>query len=124
PRVFAQSTLADWAQACRADRKPGHFASVFGFVASELGMDVDRASELFVFMSLRSALSAAVRLGAIGPLAAQSMLQTLTPEARAAVSAAVSAAASMTLDDLHQAAPLLDVLQAGQDCLYSRLFQS
>lgn len=120
PRIFFQPTIVDWAKACRTQRTPGHLASVYGFLAEALGMDVSRAVELFLFMSLRSALSAAVRLGAIGPLGAQTMLQSITPAARHAA----SAAADTTLDDLHQAAPLLDVLQSGQDRLYSRLFQS
>ncbi len=120
PRIFAQPTIVEWSIACRAQRSLGHLASVFGFVAQALGMDAERAAALYLFMSLRSALSAAVRLGAVGPLAAQAMIHTLTPEARAAA----EHAAGWTLDDLQQAAPLLDVLQAGQDRLYSRLFQS
>jgi urease accessory protein len=32
--------------------------------------------------------------------------------------------ATLTLDDLAQTAPLLDLWQAGHDRLYSRLFQS
>lgn len=120
PRIFPQPLIADWSKACRTQRTPGHLASVFGFLTQALGMDVSHAAELFLFMSLRSALSAAVRLGAIGPLGAQAMLQAITPEARDAASSATDT----TLDDLHQAAPLLDVLQSGQDRLYSRLFQS
>ncbi|MEO0514243.1 MAG: urease accessory UreF family protein [Planctomycetota bacterium] len=120
PRIFAQPAIVEWSKACRAQRSPGHLAAVFGYLAQALGMDADRAAQLFLFMALRSAFSAAVRLGAVGPLAAQTAIQTLTPEARAAA----ASAGDWTLDDLHQAAPLLDVLQAGQDRLYSRLFQS
>ncbi|MEM9418450.1 MAG: urease accessory UreF family protein [Planctomycetota bacterium] len=119
-RVFPQPEVAEWVKACRADRTPGHFASVFGYLAQVLGMDGPRAAELFLFMTVRSALSAAVRLGAIGPLESQAIQHSLIPEARALVSSSLDA----TLDDLCQPTPLMDVLQSGQDRLYSRLFQS
>ncbi|MBB6428233.1 urease accessory protein UreF [Algisphaera agarilytica] len=119
-RVFEQAEVAQWVKACRAERTPGHFASVFGYLAQMLGMDGLRSAELFLFMTVRSALSAAVRLGAIGPLESQAIQQSLISEARSRVSASLDA----TLDDLCQASPLLDVLQSGQDRLYSRLFQS
>jgi len=83
-------------------------------------MSEDRACELFVFMGLRSVLSAAVRLGVVGPLRSQAILHDISAEARDAA----AQTAGMGLDDIHQTFPRLDVLQTGQDRLYSRLFQS
>ncbi|MEM1109963.1 MAG: urease accessory UreF family protein [Planctomycetota bacterium] len=120
PRIFRVESLSNWASDCRKHGRPGHLASVFGYLAACLGMDARQASHLFLFTSMRSALSAAVRLGAIGPIAAQTLLQELIPEAHRLADQALS----LTLDDLHQTLPLFDILQSGQDRLYSRLFQS
>lgn len=120
PRIFRDASLRDWAAKCRASGSPGHLGAVFGYTARSLGLDNESAAELFLFMSLRSALSAAVRLGVIGPIAAQALMRDLSPTARQVA----GQASALGLDDLHQTLPLLDVLQSGQDRLYSRLFQS
>ncbi|MEM9882025.1 MAG: urease accessory UreF family protein [Planctomycetota bacterium] len=120
PRIFRDAALRGWAADCRGSGTPGHLAPVFGYTAWSLGFDADSAAELYLFMSLRSALSAAVRLGAVGPIAAQALIRELIPSARQAA----RQASVLDLDDLYQALPLLELLQSGQDRLYSRLFQS
>lgn len=97
-----------------------HFAPVFGVLARELGLSAESALRVFLFLQLRGLVSAAVRLGVVGPLEAQAMQRELAPAAEAAV----REAEAFTLDDLAQTAPLLDLWQGAQDRLYSRLFQS
>lgn len=98
---------------------PQHLAPVYGRVVAALGLDPDAAARLFLFNTLRGALSAAVRLGVTGPLRAQTLLHEWSEPARAAADRA-----GRTLDDVYQCAPLLELLQGQQDRLYSRLFQS
>jgi urease accessory protein len=98
----------------------GHFAPVFGAVTRALSFPHDAVVRLFVFMHLRSVIAAAVRLNIIGPMDGQAIQHDY-----AAPGAAIAErAASFTLEDLAQTAPLLDLWQGAQDRLYSRLFQS
>ena len=75
---------------------------------------------MFFFNHLRSVLAAAVRLNIIGPMEAQMLQHRLTPKAEEIR----TRCESLTLDQIAQTAPLLDLWQAAQDRLYSRLFQS
>ncbi len=97
-----------------------HFAPVFGALMRELKVPRQTALRLFFFNQLRSVFAAAVRLNIIGPMEAQILQQ------RAAVKAEeiLIRCESLTLDDLAQTSPLLDLWQGAQDRLYSRLFQS
>ncbi len=97
-----------------------HLSPAFG--AGLRRLDVPRATalRLFVFNHLRSLIAAAVRLNIVGPMEAQAIQHRLGPQAEALL----DASASLTLDDLAQTAPLLDLWQGAQDRLYSRLFQS
>lgn len=91
----------------------GHLPVVFGFITRELQLELPRAAELFRFLIIRGCISAAVRLGIVGPLAAQQMQAHLSFDRIDTES-----------DPPMQTAPILDLLQATQDRLYSRLFQS
>ena len=83
-------------------------------------MRASDARRLFLFHAVRGMLSAAVRLGVVGPLEAQELLARLAPEAEAAL----EATAALAPEDAAGSTPLLDLLQGHQDRLYSRLFQS
>jgi len=112
----ASGTLAD-----KAVRAPFvHYAPVFGTLMRELIVPKRTALRLFFFNQLRGVLAAAVRLNIIGPMEAQRL------QLRAAVKAEeiLIRCQSLTLDDLVQTSPLLDLWQGAQDRLYSRLFQS
>jgi urease accessory protein len=105
----------------RAPETPfAHFAPVFGVCLRQLGVDRKTTTRLFVFIHLRGVIAAAVRLNIVGPMEGQAIQHQLG--ARAEVVA--QRGATLTLDDLAQTAPLLDLWQAGHDRLYSRLFQS
>lgn len=105
----------------RTERVPcGHFAPVFGACLRELGVSDGTTGRLFFFHHLRGALAAAVRLNIIGPMEAQAIQHQLAPEAQRIL----EKCATLTLDDIAQTSPLLDVWQGAQDRLYSRLFQS
>ena len=97
-----------------------HFGPVFGLLSAQLDLEVPAACSMFLFMSLRSMISAAVRLGIVGPMQGQCIQADLSDDARRLVSLATA----LRLDELAQTMPLLDLAQANQDRLYSRLFQS
>lgn len=119
-RIFPLPAMAALRQSVRTDRLPGHFAPVFGRITGILETHRDLVAQLFLFISLRGIISAAVRLGAVGPMEAQKIQHELGPEA-ITIAARCSA---LTLDDIAQTAPLIDLLQGTHDRLYSRLFQS
>jgi urease accessory protein len=99
---------------------PGHLAPMLGAVLAVFGLEKRRAARLFLFTQTRGWISAAVRLGIIGPLAGQAILQ----EFGGRVEAIINDCLALTLEDVTQTAPALDLYQGAQDRLYSRLFQS
>jgi len=97
-----------------------HFAPVFGACLRRLDISRETAGRMFFFNQLRSVLAAAVRLNIVGPMEAQMLQQRATAKAEEIL----VRCKSLTLDDLAQTSPLLDLWQGAQDRLYSRLFQS
>ena len=97
-----------------------HAGPVSGAVFKTLGLTRASTQRVVLFGTARGVLSAAVRLGIVGSYEAQ-RLQTMCMPCldRVAIECA-----DLALGDLAQTAPLIDMLQAGHDRLYSRLFQS
>jgi urease accessory protein len=104
--------VVELAKSVRAQRSPGHLAPVFGAVMAALDVGRDRAGELFKFIALRGLMSSAVRLGIVGPIEAQQ------------IQARVRITDGNADEPPVQVSPVMDLLQATQDRLYSRLFQS
>lgn len=97
-----------------------HFAPVFGALMRALGLERSATLALFLYITARGVLAAAVRLGVIGPYQAQHLQFELTPE----LERIFAECEHLTTSDLAQTAPLLDLWQSTHDRLYSRLFQS
>src|SRR3954470_12154673 len=116
-KTFELRTLESLNAAARARRLPTHFAPAFGAVCDALDLTPDQSARLFLFVSLRGMISAAVRLGAAGPMEGQRLQQRLGGVME------IVARESENVDpaDAAQTAPLLEMLQATQDRLYSRL---
>lgn len=107
----------------QADQEIGaanHFAPVFGACLQGLHVSRKTTARMFFFNQLRSVLAAAVRLNIIGPMEAQMQQLRLSVTAEEIL----VRCQTLTLDDLAQTSPLLDLWQGAQDRLYSRLFQS
>ncbi len=98
----------------------GHLAPVFGVATSALQVPHADAVRLFVFMHLRGVIAAAVRLNIVGPMEGQTIQHRLAEKAEVVA----RRSETLTLDDLAQTAPLLDLWQGAHDRLYSRLFQT
>jgi urease accessory protein len=106
-----------------ADRRAnlcGHFAPIFGASMTALGVAAPDAQRLFLHLTARGVLSAAVRLNIVGPYRAQQMQVACADD----VERILAGCRELTEKDLSQTAPLIDLLQGAHDRLYSRLFQS
>ncbi|HEX7666390.1 MAG TPA: urease accessory UreF family protein [Polyangiaceae bacterium] len=97
-----------------------HLAPVFGGLARALAITPSDATRVFLHSSARNVLSAAVRLGRLGPLEAQRVLAE-----RASLLEAVHArCGTLAISDAAQTSPVLDLFAGLHDRLYTRLFQS
>lgn len=119
-RAFGSDGLKQLRATVLETNGPGHLAPVFGVVTARLGVEVFSVARLFVFTQLRGWISAAVRLGIVGPMEGQSIQHRLATRAETVA----ATFGTFQLDGIAQTAPLLDLWQGVQDRLYSRLFQS
>jgi urease accessory protein len=125
-RAFAATCARVWpgdamhALERRVGKLRGHQAPIFGAALSLLGLPLATMQHLFLYSTLRGLSSAAVRLGIIGPFAAQRLQVACAGE----LELVAENCADFRDSDIAQTAPILDLLQAGHDRLYSRLFQS
>lgn len=97
-----------------------HLAPTFGICLKRLNAERRTTLRLFAFNHLRGLTAAAVRLNLVGPMEAQALQHRLSQT----IERVLQDSEFLTLDDLAQTAPLLDLWQGAQDRLYSRLFQS
>ncbi len=115
------ASLNEFAKDVRRRSSPTHLAPVFGVVHAYLGIDPKTAVSNFLFVTLRGLVSAAVRLGIVGPLEGQ----TLQFEIARGCDGRVETALSIdNVSAIVSTAPLLDYYQSMQELLYSRLFVS
>jgi len=119
-RAFWTAAARGFAFTEEAAPSPGHLAPVMGLVAARLGIGRMDAARLHTFHHLRGLVSAAVRLGVVGPLEGQRIQHGCASLAESVAACGIS----RDPDQLAQTAPLLDIWQGAQDRLYSRLFQS
>ncbi|HTR55439.1 MAG TPA: urease accessory UreF family protein [Kofleriaceae bacterium] len=104
----------------RVELPHGHLAATLGAVLARAAVSLDDARRLAMFGALRSAVSAAVRLGVVGPLRAQRVLLDVAPIAERAL----ADTRALGANDARSLSPLVDLAQAAHDRLYARLFQS
>jgi len=119
-RSFRHDVLVEARARMSRTELDGHLAPVFGFVTRALGVARDDTLATFLHLGVRGLLSAAVRLGCIGPSEGQALHHRLHP----ALDAALARARTLGVADVAQTAPITELLQATHDRLYSRLFQS
>jgi len=117
-RVWPLESLTGFDRTVR--RSHAHVAPVTGVALRCLGAPLPVVQRLVLFVTARGVLSAAVRLGLAGSYEAQHLLAEGGPD----LDAVLERCSEFDERDLAQAAPLIDVLQAGHERLYTRLFQS
>ncbi|EIN10504.1 hypothetical protein PUNSTDRAFT_63702 [Punctularia strigosozonata HHB-11173 SS5] len=121
---------------------PGHLPICWGILTAALGLGVERSLRLHLFLHARGLLSAAVRLNAIGPYAAQQLLlHTIKPlvqqetqrctdlrtgvmEIQSGTQPSPSDRASVTVDGPATTWPLGEILATRHDLQHSRVFNS
>ncbi len=119
--LAAEATFEARSVSALRDELPhAHFAVAFGAVLASQAVPLEEARQVFLFGSLRSALSGAVRLGVLGPLRAQALLHGLHAE----LDEALAHTSSSSADDAISVSPWVETAQCAHDRLYSRLFQS
>lgn len=119
-RAFDLAELCDLGLHLRERKACVHHAPVFGEVLRILGLGKGDMQRLFLHLTLRGAVSAAIRLGIVGPYQAQ----RVQDQFRELLDEVHRACQDLDWRDLAQTAPLLDLFQGNHDRLYSRLFQS
>jgi len=97
-----------------------HYAPIFGALVRSLKMTPRDGARIFLHGAARNFLSAAVRLGMVGPLEAQRILASGGGQ----MTHVLTTCADLRIDDAVQTAPVLDLAAALHDRLYTRLFQS
>jgi urease accessory protein len=97
-----------------------HAAPAMGAACRALGVPVRTAQAMVLFAAARGVASAAVRLGIVGSYEAQRVQHGVMDE----LDAVLGQCADLDVDDLAHTAPVLDILHAGHDRLYTRLFQT
>lgn len=119
-RIFPKMRLAPLLQLVKTKRLCCHFAPSFGAVTAALVLSASEAQQAFLYQSLRGQLSAAVRLGILGPHEAQAVQY----ETSLLLDRVLTACQHLSLQELRQTAPLIDTFANTHDRLYSRLFLS
>ena len=97
-----------------------HVAPLSGVVFQAIGLTSEAAKKVMLYGTARGVLSAAVRLGITGSYEAQRIQHEVGPW----LDRLLKECQWLEPEDICQTAPVLDLLQAGHDRLYSRLFQS
>ncbi len=117
-RVFPSDGLAAFDRAAR--ERFAHVAPVTGVALRHVGAPLWVVQKLVLYLAVRSVLSGAVRLGLVGSYEAQRLQAEVSPD----LDRTLARCAQLDDRDLAQPSPIIDLLQAGHDRLYSRLFQS
>jgi urease accessory protein len=99
---------------------PAHHAPVFGAIFGVLGVGPDETLAAYLHGAARGILSAAVRLGLVGPLEAQ----RLHAERFSLLDEILDGASCLEPDHAAQTAPLIEIFAALHERLDGRMFQS
>ncbi len=119
-RVFDDPAIASLCARSRTREVRAHFAPLLGASLAALAIGRRDALGLHLYLTLRGATSAAVRLGIVGPYEAQRLQQRHA----ATMDVVIERCSLLEPADAATTAPLLDVFGATHDRLYARLFQS
>jgi urease accessory protein len=119
-RVFDAPAVIDLAGRAAARRITAHYAPVFGASVAALEISLADALATHLLLALRGVVSAAVRLGIVGPNEGQ----RIQGRHAGTLDAVLAQCRALTPDDAACVAPVFDALGATHDRLYARLFQS
>jgi len=118
-QCFPDSGLSSYKSHARSYSLYHHYPPVFGLVCRLMGIKLEIARRMFMFIGLRGLLSSAIRLNLVGPIEGQNVHYKF--------SLFIEALLREPIEDpegIFQTFPLLDIVQGAQDRLYSRLFNT
>lgn len=118
--LYPNSGIVSWKMALAKRQGLAHHTLVFGISLRLANFCQKDAKLLFIFQLLRDQISAAVRLGIIGPFAATVLQKSLYGYCNDLV----SATAELVYQQASRSSPQVDLAQSIQPHLYTRLFQS
>ncbi len=123
-RALVNATARVWPEletiARLAEDSPSHHAPVFGAIFATLGITPEATLAAYLHGAARAILSAAVRLGLLGPLEAQRVLADRAP----LLDELIERSSELQPSDAAQTAPLIEIFAALHDRLDGRMFQS
>lgn len=119
-RAFPKAEIAAVrARVAQGDLAP-HAAPLLGAIGAWLGLSRDESQRLSLHLALRSLLSAAVRLGLVGPFESQAIQR----EMHGTLDDVLAACGGLGGEAVAQTSPIAEVFAMTHDRLYTRLFQS
>ncbi|WNG50764.1 urease accessory protein UreF [Archangium minus] len=118
-RIFPEP-VGPLRQSARAAGLRYHHSPLFGAVLRALDVGLSDAQQLHLSLTLRGALSAAVRMGIVGTHESHQLQHQCAP----LLDEVFEACAGLGVESLAQTSPLMDLLGSTHDRLYSRLFLS
>ena len=98
----------------------GHFVVAYAMACYCLEIELQKAEFLFLFMHVRTIISSAIRLGIIGPYVGQ----TLISNCKLDVERIIQEYRTDGSKEPVLTSPLLEIIQASHDKLYTRIFNS
>lgn len=117
---YPAAGLAELGQALARQQLPAHFVPLFGLSLGRLGFEPAAVQATYLHLALRDQLSAAIRLGFIGPMAGH----LLQHDFYAVFDNLLSATDIRPYTEATRCTVLLDVAQLLHEDIYSRLFQN
>ena len=117
---YPEAGLAQLGQELAQQQLPAHFVPLFGLSLHKTGFAVVDIQATYLHLALRDQLSAAIRLGFIGPMAGH----RLQHDFYGVFENLLSAADIRPYTEATRCTALLDVAQILHDDIYSRLFQN
>jgi urease accessory protein UreF len=123
--VFSLPALSELRDRLAEKRSQHHFAPIFGAVAGLMGVAEAQMRQLFVFTQLRGAVSAGVRLGMLGSMAADSLQRRLLNEADLVKDSSAGDSAADSPESVGRdlpPSPMIETFQSRPERGDSRLF--
>jgi len=117
---YPEAGLAELGQELARQQLPAHFVPLFGLSLGKAGFSVADIQATYLHLALRDQLSAAIRLGFIGPMAGH----LLQHDFYEIFENLLDAADIRPYTEATRCTLLLDVAQILHDDIYSRLFQN
>jgi len=118
--VYPEHPFEEISRWLEAEKLVPHFAPTFGLTAGLLDLSRRHAASAYLYITVRDQISAAVRLGLLGPRDAQRALR----QALDRVDGVVEQVIEMQYHEAYKIASVLEIAQARHQSLYSRLFQN